>query len=290
MNIFFTGATSGLGKVSALRAAANGNKVIVLARNKEKAQNLIKEFAKNNTNSKGNIEIVEGNLNSFSSLVKACEQVKASYPELDVIVNNAGIMNFAYKETPDGIEETWQVNLLAPMLISHLLFEPLSKSKNGKIIFTSSGLHQGNIQFDDLEFRGSFSSFKVYRHSKLAMILMGRLLAPKLKEHGIEIYSQHPGMVRTELGRSAGWLSRIIFLLMGKSPEKGSETLTYLIETPAAELESGAYYADKGVTETTKESYNMEVAERLRVEVRKYLKPILNEDSPILGFTEQKAP
>ena len=282
MNILFTGATSGLGKVSALRAASQENHVIAIARNREKGNALINEFKETYPNSKGKIEIVEANLNSFSSIVKACEQVTQKWQELDILVNNAGNMNFEYRETPDGIEETWQVNILAPMLISHLLFEPLKNSGKGKIIFTSSGLHQGEIQFDDLEFRKSFSSFKAYRHSKLAMILMGRFLAPRLKAHSIEIYNQHPGMVRTNLGRSAGWFSRMIFFLMGKSPEKGSETLTYLIETPTKELVSGEYYANKKVTKITKESYNMVMAEKLWFAIGKYLENTNSMTSPML--------
>jgi NAD(P)-dependent dehydrogenase (short-subunit alcohol dehydrogenase family) len=236
----------------------------------------------------GKIEIVEGNLNSFDSVYSSCLEIKSKYPVIDMIVNNAGIMNFEFKQTTDGIEETLQVNLLSPLLICHLLFENLEKARDPKIIFTSSGLHQGEINFKNLEFKNSFSSFKVYRQSKLGVILICRLLANSLKNHNVSIYSQHPGIVRTNLGRNAGWFSRMIFYLLGKSPEKGSQTLSYLIEKQNSLLESGEYYADKEITKTSKESYDMAIAEKLLNKVREYLEKYMDLESPILTKTKYK--
>lgn len=279
--IFMTGATSGLGKISALKAAENGATVIVLARSMEKGQTLITEFKNLFPTSSGKIDIVEGNLSALDSVYSACKSVILKYPVIDNIVNNAGIMNFEYKKTIDNIEETLQVNLLSPLLICHLLFNNLKKSNEPKIIFTSSGLHQGVINFDNLEFKNAFSSFKVYRQSKLAVILICRLLSETLKEHKVNIYSQHPGVVRTNLGNSAGWFSKMIFYLMGKSPKKGSQTLSFLMETPNSELKSGEYYVNEKITTTTKESYDMDVSERLLTTVQAYLKPYLDSESPI---------
>lgn len=280
--IFMTGATSGLGKVSALKAASKGATLIALVRDKEKGKSLVKELTNQFPQSLGSIQLVEGNLNSFESVVKACEEVKKNHPVLDMIVNNAGIMNFSYKETIDGIEETLQVNLLAPVLISHLLFDNLKKGEDPKIIFTSSGLHQGVINFENIEFKNDFSSFKVYRQSKLGGILLGRLLSKPLSKEGVSIYTQHPGMVQTDLGRDAGIIAKMIFYFMGKSPEVGSRTLTYLMETPNVELTSGEYYAKKVVTKITPESYDMEMATKLQERVEEYLQKYVQTKSPIL--------
>jgi NAD(P)-dependent dehydrogenase (short-subunit alcohol dehydrogenase family) len=276
-----TGATSGLGKVSALKAASNGATLLILARNKNKGQALISEFKKEHPNASGKIEIFEGDLISFDSVYAACQEIKSKYPAIDMLVNNAGIMNFEYKESVDKIEETLQVNLLSPLLICHILFDNLKKAPDPKIIFTSSGLHQGEINFSNLEFKDSFSSYKVYRQSKLGVILVCRLLANSLREHNVGIYCQHPGMVRTNLGRSSGWFARMIFYLMGKSPEKGSRTLSFLMETPSDKLKSGEYYANEKITVTTKESYDLEVAKKLLQTAKEYLQKYINTDSPI---------
>ncbi|MEO9257917.1 MAG: SDR family NAD(P)-dependent oxidoreductase [Crocinitomicaceae bacterium] len=281
--IFMTGATSGFGKISALKAAKNGSTLLVLARNKEKGQALCTEFKNLYPNSSGKIEIIEGDLSSFDSVHSACKEVILKYTVIDMIVNNAGIMNFESKKTINNIEETLQVNLLTPVLICHLLFENLKKSNDPKIIFTSSGLHQGEIHFDNLEFKNSFSSFKVYRQSKLGVILICRLLSKYLEKDKVGIYSQHPGMVRTNLGQRAGWFSKMIFYLMGKSPKKGSQNLSFLIETPNSALKSGEYYADKKITTTTKESYDMEVAKNLLQTIYSYIKPYIKSESVIFS-------
>jgi NAD(P)-dependent dehydrogenase (short-subunit alcohol dehydrogenase family) len=287
--IFMTGATSGLGKISALKAASGGATVISLARNKKKGLLLVEEYKSNHPEGLGKIEIIEGNLNSFKSIATACGEVALNYPVIDMLVLNAGIMNFEPKQSIDNIEETLQVNLLSPLLISHLLFENLGKSKSAKIIFTSSGLHKGEINFDNLEFRNNFSSFKVYSQSKLGVILVCRTLAEALKNYNIGIYSQHPGMVRTDLGRSAGWLSKMIFYLMGKSPEKGSQTLSFLIETKKELLTSGEYYSDKKITKTTKQSYDLATGKKIIEVANTYLSEYIKADSPLFKKGKSRA-
>ncbi len=276
-----TGATSGLGKISAMLAASKGATLVALARNKAKGQKLLEDYKTKFPKGLGRIEIVEGNLSSFESIVSACKQVLSQYLVIDMLVNNAGIMNFERTETQDNIEETLQVNLLSPLLLCHLLFDSLNKSKNAKIIFTSSGLHQGEINFDNLEFVANFTSFEVYRQSKLGVILACRVLSKRLKKHNISIYSQHPGMVRTELGKRAGWISRMIFYLMGKSPEKGSQTLSSLMEEANEKLVSGEYYSDRQVTTTTPQSYDLAIGVKLLDEVDTYIGKYVDPNSPL---------
>lgn len=274
--ICMTGGTSGLGRVAAKHLAAQGAHIILICRNLEKGESLEEEVGE-----EGTIDLIEGNLNSFDSVVSACKEIIHRYDRIDMLINNAGIMNFSFKETKDGIEESFQVNFLSPILIAHLLLPLLEKTPSPKLIFTSSGLHQGNINFDDLEFKNDFSSFKSYRHGKLGLILVSRLLAEKWDDKSIGVYTQHPGVVRTELGRDAGWFSKAIFWVMGTSPEKGAENLIFLTETPAEKLESGAYYAKFKPAKTTPESYDMEVAGQLLVRAGQYLAPYLKEPSAI---------
>ena len=286
-NIFMTGATSGLGKVAALHVAGLGANVFVLARDKSKTELLIKEFKSSFPESTGNIDYVEGNLNSFSSVVNACENVKTKIKHLDIIVHNAGIMNFKPIFTENGIEETLQVNLLSPMLINHHLVPHINANGESKVIFTASALHQGDINFDNIEFKDNFSSFKVYRQSKLGVILLVRLMDKRLNDKSINFYSNHPGLVRTELGRNAGWFPKLFFWLMGKSPAKGAETLIYLLENDKNELSGGEYYAYKKVKNITPQSNDMETAEKLLNIAKDYLKPYLSNTSLIFPLMEK---
>ena len=281
--IFMTGATSWDGKMRAIKAVREGATLIVLARNKEKGQTLCDAFKNEYPDSKGKIEIVEGNLSSLNSVYSACEVIKSKYPVIDMIANNVGIMNYVTIKTVDNIDETLQVNLRAPVLICHLLLENLKKSTDCKVIFTSSGLHQGNINFDNLEFNTGFSSFKVYRQSKLGVILMCKLLAEKLLSDTIGLYCQYSGLVRTNLGHKIGWFSKVIFYLMWVSPQKRSQTLSFLMDTSKVKLTSGEYYVDKKITTTTKVSHDMKAAQKLLNRANVYLNEYVKAKSLILN-------
>ena len=285
-NIFMTGATSGLGKVAALHVAGLGANVTILARDNKKAEKLITEFKLKFPAGTGSIDYVEGDLNSFSSVISACKIFKSKVNQPDIIVHNAGIMNFQHVTTEDGIEETLQVNLLSPMLINHILLPEIDSNKECRVIFTASGLHQGDINFENIEFKGNFRSFRVYRQSKLGVILLVRLLDKKLKEQNISFYSNHPGLIRTELSRNAGWFPKLIFWFMGKSPEKGAETLIYLLESDKNDLSGGEYYAYKKVKTITPQSYDMETATKLLKVTQDYLMEYLNTPSIIFPVNE----
>jgi NAD(P)-dependent dehydrogenase (short-subunit alcohol dehydrogenase family) len=260
--IFITGVTSGLGKVAALELANSGAKLIAACRNMTKGEQLLRDYAKEFPNGKGRITLIECNLSSFASIRKVCEEIKSGYDILDQVILNAGVWHFEYTESEDGIEDIFQVNLLAPHFIIDELLPLVENSEDGRIIITSSGLHQKSINFTDIEFKKEFSGIKAYRQSKLAVILMTRWMHKKIGDR-VGVYCQHPGVVKTDLGRHAKWFPRAIFKLMGTSAKKGARTLLYLARTPQSELTSGEYYTKSKLTKTTAESYDMEAAERL---------------------------
>lgn len=179
--VVFTGATSGLGKVAALKTAQLGARVIALVRDMTKGESLMKDFDQLEATNKGSIELINCDLSSIKSIIDACKRVTNKYETIDILVNNAGTWNYSFSVTEDGIENTLQVNLLAPVLIIKLLLPLVQNSDERKIITTASGLHQGNIYFKDIEYRTSFSGFKAYRQSKLGVILLTRLYQKKTR-------------------------------------------------------------------------------------------------------------
>ena len=269
--IFITGATSGIGLETALALASDGNHIIATARSLEKGNILLDAYKARFTQAQGNIEMVICDLSSFESIVAACNEVKLKHPKIDTIINNAGVWNFSYRATKNNIEEILQVNVLAPLLINQLLFELLSKSEDAKTIFAASGLHQGDVNLDDLEFKRKFSGFKAYRQSKLEVILLCRLLAKKWAKYNIGVYCEHPGFVSTGLGRDAGWFANIFFKLFGIPAIKGAETLIYLSTQQKSTLVTGEYYYQKAVKKITPQSYDILTAERLLAGLKPYL-------------------
>ncbi len=262
--IVFTGATSGLGKVALNFLIQQEAKIFVLYRNDQ----LIEAYAKEE-----HVIPVLCDLSSIVSIQAAIESIQNQTDTIDILVNNAGLWEFGgFKETVDGYERTFQVNLMAPYLLVHGLLPLLKNADSPKVITTASALHQGTLNFDDLQFRNKFSGFKAYRQSKLGVILLTRFWATQ-HDNKICFVSQHPGVVNTDLGRDANWFSRGFFKWFGISPEKGARTLIHLLQTPAKELVRDAYYANAKVAKTTtKESYNMASAEQLNTILYNLLK------------------
>lgn len=263
-----TGATSGFGVVIARHLVKQGYSLIVLGRSKDKLDSLILDLKEVDSNC--TIDPILCDLSSFKSIAHACDSIKKAYFHIDIMILNAGVWNFKYIETEDNIEETFQVNLLSPLLIFNNLKQLIPTEGNSKVILTSSGLHQGSINFPNIEFRNTFSGFKSYRQSKLGLILIARLFSKKEEYTGISFYTVHPGMVKTELGRNAGWFSKLIFKLLGKTKEKGAQTHLFLIDQPNNNLTSGEYYANCRITKASAESYNLESANKLLKTLNEY--------------------
>lgn len=270
--ILFTGGTTGLGREAVKQLAVDGAKVLLTVRDNAKGQKLIEELTGENPELKGSIELIECDFNSLRSVKMACSKIKESVSKLDALVNNAGTWNFEFTETQDGIENTLQVNLLVPVILINELKELLQKAESPKVINTSSGLHQGHINFNDLEFRNKFSGFKSYRQSKLGIILITRLYQNKFEDMGINFYSQHPGLVNTDLVRKGGWFAKQFFKIFGKSPAKGAKTLLYLLQTSSTDLKGGEYYKNCKMSKTdTKTSYNIDLAGKLDDACQRFL-------------------
>ncbi len=268
--VLITGATSGIGKETAIGLAMLGATIIFTSRDTLKGEKIRKELI-TTTNNK-NIHVLKCDLASFESIRNCCKEFKSKYDNLHVLINNAGVWDFKRRESKDGIENIFATNYLAPFLMTNLLLDILKKSSPSRIINVTSGMHYGTINFDDIEFKQKFSGAKAYRQSKLGLILFTRLLAKKLEETDVKVNSVHPGMNKTNLGRDAGGLSQIIFKLMGKDSKIGAETSIYLASSPHVENITGKYFSKKKIKKSSKESYDMNLAKKLWNLSEEYLK------------------
>jgi NAD(P)-dependent dehydrogenase (short-subunit alcohol dehydrogenase family) len=256
-----TGATSGIGRETALALAKMGATVAFTARDAERGRT-----TKDQIIAVSNSEIVdflECDLSSLSSVYDCCTNFREKYGELHVLINNAGTWERERKVSKDGIENTFAVNHLAPFLMTDLLLDMMKRSAPARIISVSSGLHGGTINFDDVEFKTKFSGMKVYRQSKLADMLFIKELSRRLVGTGVTANCLMPGLVATSLSRNSGAFSRAFFRLFGSSPEKGAETSVYLASSPEVANVSGQCFRKRKVVNTSKESNDSELAKRL---------------------------
>lgn len=268
--VLITGATSGIGKETALGLAELGATIVFITRDNLKGEKIKKELIAA-TNNK-DIHMLKCDLASFKSIKNCCKEYKSKYDKLHVLINNAGVWDFKRRESKDGIENIFATNYLAPFLMTNLLLDVLKKSSPSRIINVTSGMHYGTINFEDIEFKQKFSGAKAYRQSKLGLILYTRLLAKKLEGTGVTVNTAHPGMNKTDLGRDAGGFSKMIFKMMGKDPRVGAETSIYLASSSDVKNITGEYFAKKEIKKSSKESYDMELAKKLWDVSEKYLK------------------
>jgi NAD(P)-dependent dehydrogenase (short-subunit alcohol dehydrogenase family) len=166
-----------------------------------------------------------------------------AYPRIDVLANNAGAMFTSRHVTPDGFEQTFALNHLAPFLLTNLLPERLTASE-ARVVTTASDAHKGGVlDLDDLQAeRGRFRPGRVYGTSKLCNILFTREL--QRRNPGIAANCFHPGVIRTGFGKNDGALVRLSLTLAGpflRSPESGSRSLVWLALDPAAGELRGRY-------------------------------------------------
>jgi NAD(P)-dependent dehydrogenase (short-subunit alcohol dehydrogenase family) len=238
-----TGATSGIGRATALELSRRGATVHLVARDRARGEAALAEVARAGG---GRARLHLADLSSMAAVRALAEEVRAAAPALHVLVNNAGAVEMERRVSPDGLEMTFAVNHLAYFLLTHLLLDLLRSSAPARVINVASTAHRGKtLDFRDLQNTRRYAGLRVYGQSKLANILFTRELARRLEGSGVTANSLHPGVVATGFGRaSGGWMGfgvRLIAPLL-LSPEQGAETTLYLACSPEVEGVSGQYF------------------------------------------------
>lgn len=261
-----TGATSGIGRVTARELAKQGATVVVSGRDRRKAEATVEEIKSQTGN--GAVEYLLADLSSQKEIRALVREFESRYGRLDVLVNNAGAIFTEYGETGDGIERTFAVNHLNYFLLTNLLLDRLKASAPSRIINVASGAHQSaELDFDDLGTKRDYGFMKAYGRSKLANVMFTYELARRLEGTGVTANALHPGAVATNFGsNNTAWYARpilAIFRLFATTPEKGAETPVYLASSTEVEGVSGEYFTNKKPVASSKASYDQEAAGRL---------------------------
>ncbi len=273
--VLITGATAGIGKETALALAKQKAHLLLPVRNIEKGRALQAEIAQKTGHRL--VNLLECDLASLASVARMAAEVQSKYQRLDILINNAGVWEPQRKYSQDKIELTWAVNHLAPFLLTNLLLPMLKQSAPARIINVASDLHQGEIQFDDPEFKKSYElrGMPAYRQSKLANILFTRALAKRLEGSGVTANCLMPGFIASDLFRDMNFLMRGFISLVAKSPRQGAATTVYLATSDEVAQVSGEYFKDKKRATSSHQSKNMESAERLWELSREYVKDFI---------------
>ena len=247
-----TGATEGVGKVTALELAKKGFSVVVAARNATKAEALMKEIDTLTGNT--SCDYIVADLGSLGQVRQLAEAFHRRYSSLDVLVNNAGVLLPNRTETEDGFETMFQINYLSPFLLTNLVLELLQKSEQGRIInLTSSVYSMGKFDPYNLQSEGGgvgvaekhFSVLGTYAATKLFVLMFTEELARRLKATSVTANAVHPGIVRTRMMLQAPGAFRLLSYLslpFSVSPFQGAQTSVYLASSPEVNGISGKYF------------------------------------------------
>jgi len=265
--ILITGATNGIGKAAALKFAESAKSIAFTYRNEELGEDLKNDMQKINPNLSINSFFCDFSVQD--SIRECADKIKNDLKAIDLLINNAGVVNTEYSETIDGIENTFAVNHLGYFLFTNLLLDLVKKESESRIINVSSAAHHfvKGMQWDDINYKDDFKmGLKAYGQSKLGNILFTKKLAKKLQKDGVTVNAIHPGGVNTSLGnQNNSLLGRVLKMILKpffRSPLKGANTIIYLAEIDGLSI-TGAYWVDGRVAKTSHYSKNEAEAEKL---------------------------
>ena len=245
--VVITGATSGLGRATALQLAREGAHVVGVARNNAKAGEVIEEIEREG----GRAQFVITDLSSMKDTKDASAGVREIVHRLDVLINNAGAHFPGYRVTSEGFESTLALNYLSPFLLTHHLIGQMKQTAStygaARIINISSIMHKAPINWDDLNFSDTtYKSTNAYYQSKHMLISFTYYLSSKLEGTGITVNCVHPGFVRTALSRSnypfpMKAIVPVVGLFIGESPEQAADTPVWLASADDASGVNGEF-------------------------------------------------
>ena len=245
--VVITGATSGLGRATALQLAQKGAFVLIIARSNTKANEIIKEIKKEG----GKGQFIISDLSSMKDTKEAAESVSKVVDRLDVLINNAGAYFPKYRETPEGFESTLALNYLSPFLLTHHLIAQMEQTASeygdARIINISSIMHKHPINWDDFNYKETiYNSSSAYYQSKHLLTSFTYYLSRKVKEKGITVNCIHPGFVKTALAQSdypfpMNLMVPIVGFFIGESPEQAADTPVWLALSNEVKDISGEY-------------------------------------------------
>jgi NAD(P)-dependent dehydrogenase (short-subunit alcohol dehydrogenase family) len=241
-----TGANSGLGLETARALGARGATVIMAVRNMEKGEAAVEQLLAEHPDARFDLRQVDlADLDSVRELARGVEQV-------DVLVNNAGVMMPPHTLTEQGYELQFGVNHLAHFALTLMLFNTLLESEDPRVVTVSSGLHhRGRIHFQDLHGNLDYGPTKYYTQSKLANVVFALELHRRLRASSFSMRSllAHPGYSDTNLQTSGPTGIAKLFMKIGNKPMAQDAEMGALPQIYAAagdDVESGQFWGPDG--------------------------------------------
>ena len=261
-----SGATGGIGLVTAIELARTGGEVILVGRDRAKAERVVAEIKRDSGNEQVTFEVAD--LSSQSDIRALASRLNDRLSHLDVLVNNVGAWFQRRQLSTDGIEMTFALNHLGYFLLTGLLLDKLKSAPAGRIVNVSSIAHRGRqIDLDDPQGAKRFSGWSAYHGSELANIHFTYRLAEMLDGGSVTANCLHPGFVASKFAHNnGGWLKLLIMVvqqLVAISEAKGARTSVHLATAESVAGVNGKYFAKSEIAKNSAEAHDKVVRERL---------------------------
>jgi NAD(P)-dependent dehydrogenase (short-subunit alcohol dehydrogenase family) len=260
-----TGATSGIGKETAVGLARLGARVVIVGRDADRTRATADWISREAGSEQ--VAFLLADLSSQTEVRRVAREFRDKHARLDVLVNNAGAIFTRRETTVDGFERTWALNHLAYFLLTHELLDLLRASTPARVVNVASTMHNGGvIDFDNLKGEKSYGGVSAYSRSKLANVLFTYALARRLEGTGVTANCLHPGGVATAFGHNRpGAIDLILrlakpFLL---TAERGAATSIYLASSADIEGVTGKYFTRCKPARSSAASHDEALQERL---------------------------
>ena len=261
--VVITGATSGIGAVAARRLAEQGARIAIVARDKQRAEETLRDLR--SANGRQAHTAFYADLSRLREMKRVAAEIAAAEPKIDVLMNNAGLICARNVQTEDGLELMFATNHLSYFVLTNLLLERLRAAGDARIVSTASAAHRrGKLDFDHLQEQKGMAG---YGTTKLCNILFTRELARRLAGSRVTANCLHPGFVATRFGDNTGGAMRtglaIAKRLFALTPAEGAKTMVYLASSAEVAGRSGGYYDRCIPAEPSREARNDADARRL---------------------------
>jgi NAD(P)-dependent dehydrogenase (short-subunit alcohol dehydrogenase family) len=260
-----TGATSGIGLVTARELARRRARVVLIGRDAAKSAAVVAQIRSETGNQE--VDALLADLSSQQAIRELAGHILERCARVDVLVNNAGGIWARRVLTVDRLEMTFAVNHLAYFLLTLLLLDRLKASAPARVVNVSSGAHRsGAMNFNDLMGERRYNGWQAYCQSKLANLLFTYELARRIQGTGVTVNALHPGWVATGIARNNGWrrwLWDLAARFFALGPEEGARTAVYLASSPEVDQVTRKYFFEQHPVSSSPASHDDKAAQRL---------------------------
>lgn len=262
--ILITGGNRGIGKAIATKLVGKRHHVVIVSRNRDRGIEAINEIKA--LSPAAYISCMQGELSTIAGCYQLVEDIKSQHPDLSVLINNAGIWMTEKQLNNDGLELSFMVNYIAPFILATNLRQVLESNAPSRIVNVNAGLYvKGKLKVNDTPYGKDFHPIRTYANTKLCGAIFTLDFAKLISGGALTINAVHPGVIRTGLGDSDKFISKLVglFKIFWKHPDYGAQAPVWLAISNEVEGINGKYFNIKKEMEYTERAKN----EKLRLEL-----------------------